>query len=312
MRIYSIFDDFGKEPIKILKDAGIDIDIQPFGSERPNCNEMKKILEEYDGVIIGTSQKMEKEIFKNIKSPKIIATASVGVDHICIPEQKSELITVLNTPKSNSQSVAEYTIGCALACSKRIIEGRILYSEGKNNKKLLQKPEDIYEKTLGVIGAGNISFKIMEYGKLLGVNIICWTFHPEKHESISKLGVKFVGLDELLQTADIISVNLPDNERTKGLISEKKIQKIKDNAIFISVSRKDTCDYKALIKKAKKCPAFYMCLDLDIIDELVDDTLLIPNVIITPHIAGGTVNTRKKMFKEIAEKIVYFTNRKNK
>lgn len=303
MKIYSIFDDFGEEPINILKDAGIDIVVHPFGSERPDSIQMKQLLEEYDGVVIGTTQKMDEDTFTNIESPKIIATASVGVDHICVPEKKKNLITIFNTPKANAQSVAEYTIGCALVCCKRIIEGRILYSEGKNNKKLSQKPEDLCGKILGVVGAGNISLKIMEYGKILGMHIICWTAHPDRHQNVSELGGEFVELDKLLRTADIISVNLPNNSDTKNLISEERIHTIKTNAIFISISRKDTCNFRALLEKAEMHPNFYVCLDLDINEDIVDLIPPIPNIVITPHIAGGTLNTRKRMFIEVAKQI---------
>ena len=252
---------------------------------------------------------MSADTFVNINTPKIVATASVGVDHICIPREKKNLITVLNTPKANAKSVAEYTIGCALTCSKRILEGRNLYRNGKNNKKLYQKPEDLYGKILGVIGAGNISLQIMEYGELFGMDVICWTPHPEMHPNVSSLNVKFVELNRLLEMADIISVNLPNNNETKNIISTKEIDRMKNNAIFISVSRKDTCNYIELLKKAEKYSGFYVCLDLDVSQEIINEMPDIENVIITPHIAGGTVNTRKRMFTEIAQQIVYLTGK---
>ncbi len=303
MKAYSIFDDFGDEPAGILKDKGIQLSVHPIGIPRPSAYEMKEILYKNDCIIIGTSQKITMDMFEGINQPRIIATASVGTDHIDIPNDKRHLITVLNTPKANAQSVAEYTIGCALSCCKRLIEGAHLYECGKNNKELYQKPEDLYDKTMGVVGAGNISERIMEYAMFFGMKVLCWTAHPEKHIQLIRKGVIFVSLEKLISNSDIISVNLPNNEGTKGLISKELICTMKDNTIFISVSRVPTVDWKALFKKAEQSPCFYICMDIDIDKKISDDINHRFNIMVTPHIAGGTVETRKRMFLEIANQL---------
>lgn len=303
MKVYSIFDDFPLEATSLLENAGVMVTVHPHGVPRPEKAEMKSIFEEYDGVIIGTSQKMVPEIFENIKSNRVIATASVGLDHIHIPEDKKEYITVFNTPKANAQSVAEYTLGCALACVKRFQEGNALYIQGKNNKYLSSKPEDLSGKTFGVIGAGNISIKIMEYAMFFGGIVICWTAHPEKHADLLEKGVKFVSLEELVCSSDIISVNLPNKKETENLISGELVSKMKDSAVFISVSRLQTVDYLALFNKAIANKNFYVCLDIDLNDEVVQVCPVSSNVLVTPHIAGGTVETRRRMFMEVASQV---------
>ncbi len=303
MKIYSIFDDFDPIAVKIIGDAGGDLTVHPHGVPRPNADQMEKILKEFDCVIIGTSQKITEEMFDSITTPRIIATASVGLDHIKIPENKKNLVTIINTPKANAQSVAEYTIGCALSCVKRLAEGNNLYRQGKNNKSLYQKPEDLNTKTIGVVGAGNISVRIMEYANYFGMRVLCWTKNPDHHKELERTGIKFVALEELAGTADIISVNLPNNAGTKGLISSDIVQLMKDTAIFISVSRLDTIDYEALFDKARTCPGFYVCLDLDVNQTVIDSMPDQSNVMVTPHIAGGTVETRKRMFREVSEQV---------
>ena len=312
MHIYSIFDDFGDVPVQILQSAGIEVEIHPLGMPRPNAERMKQILKDYDGVIVGTSQKITEDMFADIDSLRIIGTASVGTDHIQIPEVKSQLIRVINTPTANVQSVAEYTIGCALSCCKRLYEGNILYREGKDNKKISAKPEDLSGKILGVVGAGNISKKIMEYGMMLGMEVIFWTAHPENHSEINTLGIKNTSLEELVSISDVISVNLPNNDGTRNLINSNLITSMKSDAIFISISRIATLDYKALFYKAKNNRNFYVCLDVDIDPDICGLYADLPNILITPHIAGGTVNTRKRMFKEVSESIVDFVKKTEK
>lgn len=299
MKAYSIFDDFGKEPIEILQNAGIKIDIHPVGVPRPNCDEMKRILEEYDCIIIGTSQKISEDMFDMVDNPKIIATASVGLDHIHVPEKKNNLITIINTPKANAQSVAEYTLGCALACCKRLFEGQRLYKKNKSNKALSSKPEDLAGKLIGVVGAGNISLKIMDYAEMLGMSVVYWTAHPEKHN----IGRTYVELEELARVSDVISVNIPNKPETQDIISEKIINMMKPNCIFISVSRLPTINFNALLNRANSENNFYVNLDVDLDDKVIKKLNESKNVFITPHIAGGTIDTRKRMFKELADSI---------
>lgn len=305
MIAYSIFDDFSKEAINILSEAGIEVTVHPKGIARPVHDEMKAILENYDCVIIGTSQKISSDQFQNINSPKIIGTASVGIDHIQIPADKKDFIKIVNAPTANAQSVAEYTIGCALLCCKRILEGCGLYKRGLNNKKLYQKPEDLIGKTMGVIGAGNISEKIMDYAIIMGMKVFCWTRHPENHANLKEKGVTFCkNPEEIAECSDYISVNLPNVPETVNLISAGFVGKMKSSAVFISVSRLETVDFKALFEKASMFPSFYVCLDLDQSENVRNKIPELPNVIVTPHIAGGTVETRKRLFAECAQNIV--------
>lgn len=306
LRAYSIFDDYTREAVEILENAGISVTVHPNGVPRPDHDQMKRIMEEYEIVIIGTSQKISEDMFEAIGSPRIIATASVGMDHIRIPLDRSEQTYIVNTPKANAQSVAEYTIGCALSCCKRLEEGKALYSEGRNNKELFSKPEDLSGKTMGVVGAGNISVRIMDYAQMLGMKVICWTRNPGHHSELTDRGVVFTDLDDLLREADYISVNLPNNAGTKNLISADRVALMKNTAVFISVSRADTIDAEALLRRAKADQGFYVCLDLDVDERIVSDLRNIYdgcNVLVTPHIAAGTVETRKRMFLETAKRI---------
>jgi len=309
MRAYSIFDDFTHEAREILNCAGVELTVHPIGVSRPDHDQMKMILEEYDCVIIGTSQKITEDMFEHIDNPRIIATASVGLDHISVPEEKKSLITIINTPKANALSVAEYTMGCALSCVKRLVEGNHLYKAGKSNKELNQKPEDLFGKTIGVIGAGNISTRIMEYAQFFGMKVLCWTRNPANHKDLKKKNVLFVTLEELVVASDVISVNLPNNAETKGIISSRLIDMMKPTAIFISVSRLETIDVMALIQKANYRFSFYVCLDIDVDETVAKIMQDQANIIITPHIAGGTVETRRRMFGEVAAQIANLVER---
>ena len=303
MKAYSIFDDYPEEAVRLLESAGVEVTVHPRGVPRPDAVQFKTILEGYDCVIIGTSQKISEDMFENITSPRIIATASVGLDHIMIPESKRGLVTVINTPDANTQSVAEYNIGAMLMTRKRLLEGDQLYARGLDNKKLLRKPEDIHGTTVGFVGAGRISGKTMELIHPFGVNILCYSDDADQRGYLTeKYGTEFVSLEELAERSDIISVNVPNTPRTHHLISSQIIDSMKKSCIFISIAREQVTDIPALLEKAEANPDFYAVLDLDVIPEYAGRNNS-RNIIITPHIAGGTVETRKRMFKEVAVQI---------
>ena len=309
MKAYTIFDDYTEEAQRVLSEAGVELTVHPSSLPRPDHDRMKQILASYDCVIIGTSQKITEDMFEGITSPRVIATASVGVDHIRVPEDKRALVTILNTPLANVQSVAEYTMGCALSCMKRLAEGSALYRAGRNNKALSRKPEELHGKTIGVIGAGNVGAGIMRAARLFGMNILCWTRNPAAHGDLNGQGVRFTSLEQLAGEADVISVNLPGCEGTRGLISGDLVSRMKENCVFISVSRLETMDVRALFAKAERTPSFYVCLDLDVNQEVVGMMPAGENVMVTPHIAGGTLEARERMFLGTAQGIAALCGR---
>ncbi len=303
MRAYSIFDDYSDEAIAILKNSGVVVTVHPHGVPRPDHDQMKTILEKYDCVIIGTSQKITEDMFEGIISPRIIATASIGVDHISIPHSKTDLVEVINTPGANTQSVAEYNVGAMLMARKRLMEGSDLYTNGLDNKKLIRKPEDIKNTTIGFVGAGRISTRTMELLQPFGVSFLCYSDDADQKQNlVNTLGVRFVSLKELAEKSDIISVNVPSTAGTANLINLEVISAMKEDCIFVSIAREQVIDLKALFKKADHCPNFYAMLDLDVNTDFVKRSNR-RNIVITPHIAGGTIESRLRMFREVAEKI---------
>ena len=301
MKAYSVFDDFSSEACSIVRSAGISLTVHPTGMPRPNAALLKELLQEYDCLFIGTGEKIAPDLFESVHSPRIIATASSGTDHIRVPECKQHLIRIINCPGTTALPVAEYTIGCALSCCKRLSEGGACFRSGKTKSSLVEKPVELYGKTIGVIGAGAIGTKIMEYASLLGMRVLYWTAHPEKHLELPHL---YSELEALCEESDVISVNLPNSPGTEGIISKDLIERMKETCVFISVSRLPTIDFSALIQKAERYPNFYVNLDIDPSESAVSSVRAAgENVIVTPHIAGGTVETRRRMFVEIASAV---------
>lgn len=304
MKVYSIIGDYSKDAIEILEKNGIDVTITDTNKEF-STEEIVKLLQEYDCLIIGVRTKISKDILERIKTPKIIATLSIGLDHIDSEVIHSDIVKVINVRKSIAHSVAEHIFSLILALSKRICESNDLVINGNGDRKLIHdKAEDIYGKTLGLIGAGNITKEVIKIASVFGMKMICYTKHPEKHNDFLDYGVEFKSLDDVLSESDIVNVSIPLNEETTKIISKEKLNLMRESAIFINTSRADVVDMCGLFEKVDNNKKFYVGLDIDC-DEY-QDLLSIPrnNVIVTPHIAGITKQAIDKMDLEIAESLI--------
>lgn len=308
MKAFSIFDDFPQSSIDILYHAGISVDLLPKGDIRPSGIELKRLLEFYDIVFISTAQKMPEEMFKDVTSLKIIGTASSGTDHIHIPVDKQHLVKVANATYANRSTVAEHTFALILTLRKRLIEGRRVASEGKSKKFMTSKPIDLIGATIGVVGAGGIASTVLRIAKCFGMKCLCWTLHPELHSYLRMEGVQFVDIETLLRQSDVISVNIPLSEHTQNLISSERVAMLKDNAVFVTTSRIDVTDKEALFAKAHQCKEFGLGMDVDASDVMRLWSPDMDNVIVTPHIGGGTIESRIRLFDECTENVVKYLN----
>lgn len=304
MKACSMSRSIDKQAVKILKEKGISVDIWN-GEKYPSKEELKQLLGLYDILIIGIEERITKDMISGVKTPKIIASMSIGLDHIDKECFESKFVDVVNCPNANVTSVAEHILTLMLESSKRIQEANDLVINGKPNRRLLtSKPTDINGKTIGLIGAGKISQKMVDIANVFNMPVLCYTAHPDNHENLTKKGVRFVELDELLQNSDIVNVSVPLTDKTNNLISREKIELLKKNATFINTSRTGVADVQALVEFADKNPNFHLGLDIDV-GEYAD--LLSKrrnNVIVTPHIAGCTDDAIKRQYIECAENIV--------
>lgn len=304
MKAYTIFDDFPQSSLDILRKAGINVDVQPKGMERPQDNGLKRLLDDYDIIFISTAQKMPEKMFANVTTPKIIGTASSGIDHIHIPKDKQHLVKVVNATHANRTTVAEHTFALLLALRKQLLEGRKVASEGKSKKEMEGKPVDLLGSTIGVVGAGGIASTILRVAGCFGMKRLCWTLHPAQHMDLKEEGVEFVSLETLFSQSDNISINIPLSDMTRGVVTRELISLMKENAVVTVTSRLEVVDADALFEKSKTCASFSLGIDADAagIKDLWDNGQ--NNVIVTPHIAGGTIASRIRLFDECSENVV--------
>ena len=302
LKAYSIFKDLDQKACKIITNAGAELELSKK-EERPNKEELIELLKNYDILIIGVKEKLTQDMLKEVKRKKIIATLSIGLDHIDKSFFESEYIKVINCPIANVISVAEHIFSLILSLKKRIIEANDISIKGGTKKHLPRRSQDISGSTIGIIRAGKIAKEVIKIGKVFDMKIVCYTLHPEKHQDLSEQDIQFLNLDELLANADIITVNIPLNEASENLISNDKIRLMKKSATFINTSRAEIVDMNALVKYADESETFNVGLDIDVENYKEILSMKRNNVIITPHIAGVTQQAIERMDIELANNI---------
>ncbi len=305
LKAYSIFKDLDKNACEILRNNGIQLKLSAC-EERPNKEELIRLLNDYDILIIGVREKLTEDMLRVINNKKIVATLSIGIDHIDNSFFESDLIKVINCKTSNVISVAEHIFALILGLKKRIVEANEISIKGGTKRDLSARSNDISNSSIGIIGAGKISREVIKIAKVFNMRIYCNTLNPEKHQDLLKEGVEFVDLDKLLNISDIVTVNIPLNEESKNLISKNKIRLMKKTATFINTSRAEIVDMEELIKYADENDTFNVGLDIDA--ENYKEMLRTKrnNVIVTPHIAGVTKEAIERMDVELANNIIEY------
>lgn len=238
---------------------------------------------------------------------KIIANYAVGFDNIDIEAATKRNIFVTNTPKVSTESVAEHTIALMFAISRKIVEADKFTRAGKYEKwdPTIFLGSGIENKTLGVIGLGRIGCSVVRRAqKGLGMKIL---YHDIKRndEFEKEFSAVYKEKDELLQEADFISLHVPLLPATRHFIGEKELRAMKQTAYLINTSRGPVVDEQALVNALQLGDIKGAAIDVyEHEPKLTPGLTELDNIVLTPHIASATEETREAMGRMAAENII--------
>lgn len=255
-----------------------------------HCTSAEEKLERAgDAEIIINSRGMvtwPAEVLHQLPRLRLISTCSIGTDMIDLEAAKEHGITVSNQPGRTAPVVAEHAFGLMFAIAKRAA----FFTESMRAGRW-PRMDHIYlrGKTLGIIGTGNIGAEMARLGSAIGMNVIAWTYNPSR-ERAERLGVKFVSLDELLCTADVVSIHAKLTDDSRGLIGKPQFESMKPNSLLVNVARGPIVDTNALVD-ALHC-GHLAGAAIDVFDQEpipADHPLLgCEQVVLTPHCADMT------------------------
>ena len=295
-----VCDPIHEDGIKILKDAGFEIDISPEIS----YEELKGKVRNYDVLVVRSRTKVTREIIEAGEKLKVVGRAGAGIDNIDVEAAKEKGVKVLNTPEAPAIAVAELTIGLLLSLARQIPRANSSMKEGRWAKKEFRGWQ-LNGKTFGVIGLGHIGEKVARLAKAFGMKILITKRTPPSPEILKELEAEFVSLDELLGRSDIVSLHVPLTPQTHHMIGEREIRLMKDGAFIINTSRGAVVDEKALFNALKSGKLGGAALDVYEVEPPEDYSLMkLPNVVCTPHIGAQTVEAQRAASTLLAQKIV--------
>lgn len=302
-----ICDPIPQNGVLLLKSSGFDVDINSSGKDLTREG-LKKIVGEYDAVLTFLTNKIDKEIVDCAsKKLKIISNFTVGFDNLDVKSINARGIIACNTPGVASESVAEHTFALILALNKRLLEQDKFVRDGKYKRwdPTLFLSHQAWGQTIGIIGLGRIGTFVGQVASQ-GFRMKILYFDPKKAEDFELLtGAKFLSLEEILMEADILSLHIPLAENTQHLIGKKELKMMKNTAILINTSRGPIIDEQALVWALEGNEIAGAGLDVYENEPEISPALLkSPKVVLTPHTASGTFETREQMSRIAAQNII--------
>jgi len=253
---------------------------KPLGSD-----ELASIIEDFDGMIAGLDE-INKNVISKAKNLKVISRYGSGYDRVDIEAAKEAGIYVTNTPGANSISVAELTIGLAIAAARSIPHANI---ETKKGEWPRLKGITLQGKVFGLIGLGSIAREVVL--RLKGFNCKLVTYHPHRNSKFEgEHNIEYCSLDDLLGKSDFVSLHVPVSSATSKMVNKDFLNKMKKGSILINTSRGELIDEDALYKSLKSGHLRAAALDAFSKEppDHANPLLSLPQVIVTPHMGAGT------------------------
>lgn len=288
------------EAIEKMRAAGLAVDT----NFEITPEELPKVLPSYDGCVVRSRTKIRQPLIDLCPNLKVILRGGVGLDTIDAEYARSKGVTVMNTPKASSASVAELTIGFMLMLARNLYNANSSMKAEKWEKKAFEGSE-IGGKTLGLIGIGNIGREVARRAIALDMTVIATDPNISAVE-----GVRMVSLEALLGEADYISLHLPKTRESADMIGKNQFDKMKPGVRIINCARGGIIDEAALYEALTNGRVAGAALDVFGEEPPADWSLAkLENVICSPHIGAATLEAQKRVGAEVAEKMIEFASK---
>ncbi|MBU4319261.1 MAG: phosphoglycerate dehydrogenase [Proteobacteria bacterium] len=295
-----VSDNLGEIGVEMFKKAeGIDVDVKTGLSP----DELKKIINEYDGLVIRSATKVTEDILDAGTRLRVVGRAGIGLDNVDIPAATKRGIIVMNTPGGNVVTTAEHAIAMMLSLTRNIPAGTATLKAGIWEKKKLQGRE-IFNKVLGLIGFGKIGSIVADRARGLKMRVI---IHDPFVQSdiIEKAGYESVTLEELYKKADYITVHVPKLKDTAGLLDKNAFDQMKDGVMVINCARGGIINEDDLYDAMKSGKVAGAALDVFATEPPGKIKLLeLDNLVCTPHLGASTLEAQTNVAVQVAGQII--------
>jgi len=264
--------------------------------------ELLNAIVDVDAILVRSATKVDAEALGAAKQLKVVARAGVGLDNVDVKAATQSGVMVVNAPTSNIVSAAELAIGLLLAAARHIGPANASLKRGEWKRSKYSGIE-LYEKTVGIVGLGRIGVLVAQRLAAFGMKVIAYDPYVQAGRA-AQLGVRLVGLDELLAESDFMSVHLPKTPETLGLIGEEELAKVKPNLVLVNAARGGIVDEHALYVALKEGRIAAAGLDVFASEPCTDSPLFeFEKVVATPHLGASTEEAQEKAGVAVAKSV---------
>ena len=300
----------GDDPVQIQGSPELDR-LAPYGRVRVYTDRPSTLEEQVDRaggaeVIINSRSivKWPDDALRALPKLRMMTVCGIGTDAIAVEVAWELGVVISNQPGRTSGVVAEHIFGLLFAVAKRAAFQTAELRAGRWTRMdnvLLQG------KTLGVIGTGNVGSEVARLANAVGMNVVAWTFHPSP-ERASRLGVRFVELDELLRTSDVVSLSVTLTSDTEGMIGERELGLMKPGALLVNGGRGQLVDTDAMVRALDSGHLAGAALDVFDVEPLPPDhpILACEQVVLTPHSADQTPEGMELLNSGAVDNVIAF------
>ena len=294
-----ISDSLSKEAVDILeKEKEFKVEV----NTKLTPDELKKVIKDYDALLVRSSTKVTKDIINSGDKLKIIGRAGVGLDNVDVDAASKKGVIVVNTPGGNTISTAEHTFSMMLALSRNIPQADLSVKRGDWERKKFMGVE-LYGKILGIVGLGRIGTEVAKRAISFEMRVVA--FDPYlSFERAKELGIESVDLQSLLKQSDYITVHTPLTDETKHVISDKEFAIMKKGVRIINCARGGIIDEAALIKAIESGKVAGAALDVYEEEPPKNSKLLkLDKIVLTPHLGASTEEAQVNVAIDIANTV---------
>ena len=293
-----IADSLSPAALQIFRERGVDADVR-VGLKKP---ELLQIIADYDGLAVRSATKADPEVIAAATKLKVIGRAGIGVDNVNIPAATAKGIVVMNTPFGNSITTAEHAVAMIFALARQLPAADASTQAGRWEKNRFMGVE-LYAKTLGLIGAGNIGSIVADRAQGLKMRVVAYDpfLSPERAVEI---GVEKVEFDDLLARADVISLHTPLTDKTRNILSAEALAKTKRGVLLVNCARGGLVDEAALREALESGQVGGAAFDVFTTEPATENPLFgAPNFVATPHLGASTLEAQENVALQVAEQM---------
>jgi D-3-phosphoglycerate dehydrogenase len=293
-----IADQLSPAAVQIFQSRGVEVDVKTGLTKA----ELLEIIDQYDGLAVRSATKADKDVIAAAKRLKVVGRAGIGVDNIDIPSATAAGVVVMNTPFGNSITTAEHAIAMMFALARQLPAADLSTQAGKWEKNRFMGIE-LYGKTLGLIGCGNIGGIVADRANGLKMKVIAYDPFLSLERAV-EIGVEKVELDQLLARAEVITLHTPLTDKTRNILNAEALAKTRQGVFIINCARGGLVDETALRAGLDSGHIGGAAFDV-FVEEPAKANVLFghPNFIATPHLGASTLEAQENVALQVAEQM---------